>query len=136
MSYQKPLPLVTEEDKPFWEAARRHELVLPQCLDCGNTWFPPYRSCPKCWSFNREFVVASGKGRVWGFVEMMYPFFESFENDLPYNVVLVELEEGPRVFSNIVDIDMSEIAIGMSVEVVFDDVTGDVSIPKFKAVDS
>jgi uncharacterized protein len=132
VTYDKPLPDVTEEDKPFWEAAQRHQLALPRCKDCGHVWFPPYRSCPNCWSFNREFVPASGRGKVWGFVEMMYPFFASFENDIPYNVVLVELEEGPLLFSNVVDIDISEIAIGMNVEVVFDDVTDNFTIPKFK----
>src|SRR5581483_9315451 len=123
MTYSKPLPAVTDEGRPFWEAARRHELVLPQCRDCGHIWFPPYSNCPDCWSFNRQFVPASGRGRVWGVVEMQYPYIPSFENDLPYNVVLVELDEGPRIFSNVVDMDVTHISIGMAVEVVFDDVT-------------
>jgi uncharacterized OB-fold protein len=100
---------------------------------CGHTWFPPYANCPNCWSFEREFVPATGKGKVWGLVEMMYPFIASFQEDLPYNVVLVELDEGPRIFSNIVDIDVSKICIGMSVEVVFEDVTDEFAIPKFRA---
>jgi uncharacterized OB-fold protein len=134
MSYDKPLPAVTEEDRPFWEAAKRHELVLPHCRDCGHIWFPPYANCPNCWSFDREFVRASGRGTVWGVVEMQYPYIASFEEELPYNVVLVQLEEGPRIFSNLIDIDVSGITIGMKVEVVFEDATEQLAIPKFKAV--
>jgi hypothetical protein len=133
MSYEKPLPAVTEEDRPFWEAAKRHELVLPRCRGCGHTWFPPYANCPNCWAFDREFVTASGRGKVWGVVEMRYPYIASFENELPYNVVLIELDEGPHMFSNLVGIDMTDISIGMPVEVVFEDVTDELAIPKFKA---
>lgn len=134
MSYDKPLPRVTPEDRPFWEAAKRHEFVLPHCKDCGHTWFPPYANCQNCLSFNREFIPASGRGKVWGVIEMMQPVIPSFAQDLPYNVVLIELEEGPRLFSNIVGLSAKEIPIDMEVEVVFEDVTDEFALPKFKAV--
>ena len=132
MVYEKPLPRVTREDRPFWEAARRHEFVLPHCRACGHVWFPPYANCPRCLSPNREFKQASGSGKVWGVIEMVQPYIASFQEDLPYNVVLVELDEGPKMFSNIVGVPTEAIQVGMPVAVVFDDVTDEFSLPKFR----
>ena len=61
MTYVKPLPELTHEDRPFWEAAREHRFILPRCRDCGHIWFPPYSSCQKCLSFDREWIEASGR---------------------------------------------------------------------------
>ena len=134
MAYDKPLPSVTKEDRPFWEAAKRHEFVLPRCKDCGHVWFPAYENCQQCLSYNREFFRASGKGKVWGVIEMVQPYIPSFEKELPYNVVLIELEEGPKMFSNIVGTPTNEIKIGMSVEILFEDVTDEFALPKFRIV--
>ena len=62
MAYEKPLPNVTREDRPFWQAAREHRFVLPRCTNCGHVFFPPYLSCPRCLSFELEWMEASGKG--------------------------------------------------------------------------
>ena len=132
LAYEKPLPKVTKEDRPFWEAAREHRLVLPRCRQCGNVWFPPYSSCPRCLSFDREWIDATGKGKVWGFIEMAQPYIASFRDDLPYNVALVELDEGPKMFGNIVGIPTDAIAVDMPVEAVFDDVTDDFTLIRFK----
>jgi uncharacterized OB-fold protein len=132
MAYEKPLPRVTREDRPFWEAAKRHELVLPRCMECGHIWFPPYANCQRCLSPRREFVRASGRGTVWGVIEMVQPYLPAFQQDLPYNVVLVELDEGPKMFSNIVSLPTDQITVGMPVEVVFEDVTDEFALPKFR----
>ena len=130
--YAKPLPTVTPEDREFWAAARQHRFVLPQCRTCGHVWFPPYASCPSCLSFDRGWTEASGRGTVWGFTIMRQPYIPSFEPELPYNVVLVELEEGPMVYSNLVGIDNADIACGLSVKAVFEDATDEFTLIKFR----
>jgi uncharacterized OB-fold protein len=132
MPYEKPLPKLTKEDRPFWEAARQHRFMLPRCTKCGHVWFPPYLNCQQCLSFDREWFEASGRGTVFGCIEMQQPYIPAYQDDLPYNVVLVELEEGPKMYSNIVGIPNDEIAVGMPVEVAFEDVTDDFAIPKFR----
>ncbi len=130
--YSKPLPTVTAEDREFWAAARRHRFVLPRCRACGHVWFPPYASCPRCLAFDREWTQASGRGTVWGFTLMRQPYIPSFGSELPYNVVLVELEEGPMVYSNLVDTDHADVACGLTVEAVFEDVTAEITLIKFR----
>ena len=130
--YKKPLPKVTKEDKPFWDACKQHKFMLPRCTKCGHMWFPPYGNCNKCLSFEREFVEVSGRGTVWGVIEMNQPYILAFQKDLPYVVVLIQLEEGPFMYSNIVGVPNDQVKVGMSVEVVFDDVTPEFTLPKFK----
>jgi len=132
MAYDKPLPKPTREDRPFWEAARQHRFILPRCRQCGHVWFPPYLNCQRCLSFDREWMEASGRGTVWGWIEMQQPYIPSFRDDLPYNVVLVELEEGPKMFSNVVGLPNDEIKVGMPVEVVFEGLTEQFALPKFR----
>ncbi len=132
--YLKPLPTVTHEDREFWAAAREHRFVLPKCQACGHVWFPPYASCPACLSFDRGWTEASGRGTVWGFTIMRQPYIPSFEPELPYNVVLVELEEGPMVYSNLIGIDNADIACGLPVEAVFEDATDEITLIKFRPV--
>ena len=130
--YAKPLPSVDEREKPFWEAARRHELVMQRCLDCGRFRNPPAELCPVCLSSRSEWSRVIGRGTVYSWVVYHRAFHPAFVPDLPYAVALIELEEGPRLFSNIVSCNLKDIHIGMPVEVVFDDVTDEVTLPKFK----
>lgn len=134
MDYTKPLPVPTEEDGPFWAAAREHRLVLPRCRRCGHTWFPPYSRCDRCLSNDREWIEASGRGEVFGYTIFERSYLRAFNDVLPYNVVLVQLEEGPLLYSNLVDVDNDEIRAGLAVRVVFDNVTDDVTLPKFTPV--
>ena len=132
MTYEKPLPRITKEDRPFWEAAKRHVLVLPKCRGCGHVSFPPYVACSKCLSFERDWIEASGRGKVWGYIEMRQPYIKSFEDDLPYNVVLVELEEGPFMYSNVTGIPSDEIKPDLPLEAYFEDVTNEITLIKFR----
>ena len=132
MAYSKPLPKLTKEDRPFWEAAKQHKFMLPRCRQCGHVWFPPYLNCQRCLSFDREFFEASGRGTVFGRIEMQQPYIAAFKDDLPYNVVLVQLEEGPKMYSNMVGVSADEITVDMPVEVVFEDVTDEFALPKFR----
>ncbi|MCL0101836.1 OB-fold domain-containing protein [Dehalococcoidia bacterium] len=136
MAYEKPLPKINAEDRAFWEATKRHSLEVPRCKDCGHIWFPPYLSCPKCISANIEYLKSSGKGEIFGCIEMHQAYLSKFQDDLPYNVALIRLAEGPLMFSNIVGSNFEEMRPGTPVEVVFDDVTDEVALPKFKIVAS
>jgi len=131
-AYQKPLPRLTPDNRPFWEAARRHELRLPRCQACKRFWWPPGPACPACLSENYEWTRVSGRGTVSSFVVFHKAYFPAFANEIPYAVVQVELDEGPRLISNLVSVKNEEIRIGMPVEVVFDDATPEISIPRFR----
>jgi uncharacterized OB-fold protein len=130
--YEKPLPPIDDLSKPFWEAARRGELRLPRCKACSHISVQFERWCPRCASQETEWARMSGRGSVWSHVKFHRMYFKSFEDELPYNVALVELEEGPRLITNLVGIDPNSIEIGLEVEAVFDAVTPEVSLIKFR----
>jgi uncharacterized OB-fold protein len=134
MSDAKPLPRITADNRPFWEAARRHELALQRCDDCGHFRYPPAPVCPECLSERATWTPVSGRGTVTTFVVVHKPYFASFAADLPYNVVQVQLDEGPRLTANLVGIANADIRIGARVQAVFDDVTPEVTLPRFRIV--
>jgi len=116
----------------FWEGVNRHELVFQKCKQCGTLLHPPRPMCPKCRSAEMEWAPSKGKGTVYSWVtyrESPDPGFKA-----PYSVVLVELEEGVRLVSNLVDVSPDDISIGMPVEVVFEDIADDLTLPKFRKV--
>lgn len=130
--YKKPLPGPTLESKEFWEGCKRHELLIQRCRDCGSYRHYPRLLCPKCNSENTEWVKVSGKGQVYTWAVAVQPFHPGFAEDVPYAMVIVELEEGVRLMTNIMDSRPEDLYIGMPVKVVFDDVTEEVTLPKFK----
>jgi uncharacterized OB-fold protein len=130
--YTRPLPRVTDLNRPFWEATRRHELRLPRCDACGRFRYPPGPVCPDCLSERSTWTRVSGRGRVTTWVVFHQKYFESFAADLPYHVVQVELEEGPRLTANLVDVPNGELRVGLPVEAVFDDVTPDITLVRFR----
>jgi len=132
--HPKPLPSATILDRPYWEHAQRHELALQKCSDCGQFRYPASPVCPECDGAKYDWTRVSGKGCVISWVIFHRCYFPSFEDEMPYNVALIQLDEGPVVISNIVDIDNDEIASGLRVEVVFDDVDEQISIPKFRSI--
>ena len=131
--YEKPLPVITENNRPFWEATKSHELRLQKCHQCGHFWYPSGPVCPYCWSRDYEWTALRGRGKVTFWVVFHQRYFDSFKEDIPYNVVQVELEEGPRLISNLVDIKSEDIRMDMPVEVVYDDVTPEVTLPRFRS---
>lgn len=132
--YTKPLPVLTENSRPFWEATKRHELAAQKCSQCGELWLPPTGVCPKCLSTDFKWVKLSGKGKVWSWVVFHQTFFKSFADDVPYNVVYVELDEGPMITSSLIDIRNEDVRMGLPVEVVFQDVTAEVTLHKFRPI--
>lgn len=133
-SVAKPLPKPAPESLPYWQAAAQHRLELPQCDSCAKHWHPPSRSCPHCLSDKFHWSQVSGRGKVFSFVIYDRVYHPAFATEVPYVVGLVELEEGPRILSNIIGIAPEEVGCEMKVQVVFDDVAADVSVPKFKPV--
>lgn len=128
----KPMPVPTEDSKPYWEGCKRHELLIQRCQDCGHYRFPPSVLCPKCMSTNVQWARVSGQGKVYSWTIFHYLYHPAFAKDIPYNVAIVELEEGPRIHSNIVECRNEDIYIGMPVEVVFEDVSEEIALPKFR----
>ncbi|MDB5594113.1 MAG: hypothetical protein JWM36_1074 [Hyphomicrobiales bacterium] len=128
----KPTPRPAPESLPYWQAAREHRLSIPRCDDCERFWFPPSRSCPHCLSPNFAFRDVSGRGKVFSFVTFHRVYHPAFETEVPYVVALVELEEGPRLLTNILGISHEEVRCEMPVEVVFDDVDVQTTVPKFR----
>lgn len=134
-AYAKPLPPLDEHNRHFFEAAKAGRLELPRCDHCGSfhTYFEPW--CNKCGHEGVHWEELSGRGRIWANCRFHKAYFKGFEAELPYNVAMVELEEGPRLVTNIVGLangTLEEMPIGMAVEVAFDPVTEDVTLIKFK----
>lgn len=133
--YDKPLPEFRPETKPYWEAAKNHELVIPRSKTTGEFFFYPRALSPgEDMTEDIEWVKASGKAKVWTYaIHHMGPS-KAYKGDPPYVVALVETDEGVKMMTNIVDVDPHDVTVGMEVEVVFDDVTDEVTLPKFKPV--
>ena len=129
--YNKPLPEVTQDEKPFWDACKRHVLSLQKCQDCGSLRLPSL-ICWNCLSMDSEWVTMSGRGRVYTWTLIYQRYHPGFVEEIPYNVAIVELEEGPRLVTNIVRCSNEDLRIGMEVEVVFEDVTEEITLPKFR----
>lgn len=130
--YKKPLPTITDENREFWEGARRGKLRMQKCRDCGHIRYPISHCCPKCLSYNFEWTDLSGRGEVFSYVVFHQLYNQAFKEDVPYNVALVQLEEGPRMYSNVVGVDNDAVKVGDKVEAVFDPVTPEVTIPRFR----
>lgn len=135
MTYIKPLPDADKWSGPFFEGAREGKLLAQQCNGSKRFFFPPSPVSPGTRDANWSWVQLSGRGTISSFVVMHQKYFAGFGDEVPYPVIEVELEEGVRLLSSIVDLDDRELVVGMPVEVVFDKVTQDVTLPKFRPID-
>jgi uncharacterized protein len=132
--YKKPLPRVDEESRGWWEALARHELYVQRCRDCGTLRLPPRALCTKCLSGAVEWQRATGRGTVYSFTVTHQNQAPGFRESLPYVLAIVELAEGPRIMTNVVECPVDQVRIGMPVEVVYDDVTPEMTLAKFRPV--
>jgi hypothetical protein len=132
VEYLKPLPKITDETRPFWDGAREGRLRMQKCCECGHIRFPISFVCSKCLSCETEWIDLSGRGEVFAYIVFHQLYNKAFAKDIPYNVALVQLEEGPRMYSNVVDCANDDVKVGDKLEAVFVPVTPQVTLPKFR----
>jgi uncharacterized OB-fold protein len=130
--YNKPLPQPTPWSKPFWEGCKRNELLIQKCEECHNLIMYPKLFCPHCLSPNLQWEKSSGKGKIYSYSVVHAYAPTAFSKDVPYIVAVVELDEGVRMMSSIVQCNPEEIQCDIPVEVVFEKVTDEITLPKFK----
>ena len=130
-----PLPQPTPESKPFFDALKEHRLLIQRCGDCERAYYYPRPFCPSCLSDAVEWEEASGKGTLYSFVinHRAAPGFTA-----PYIIAVVQLDEGPRMMTNLVGVepDPNIVQCDMPVEIVFDDVDDDFTLPRFRLAET
>jgi uncharacterized OB-fold protein/acyl dehydratase len=126
----RPRPGITRDNAFWWEGVKAGKLRIQRCGGCGTLRHPPRPMCPRCQSLDWDTVESSGKGVVYSFVVSHYPQVPAF--DYPLAIGLIELEEGTRLVSNVIDIDPADVHVGMPVEVVFEAVDDDWTLPLFR----
>jgi hypothetical protein len=134
--YKLPIPVADEASEPFFAGAKEHRLMLLRCTGCGRHRLPGRERCADCWSTESEWVQASGRGKLYSFGIMHQQYHPAFAEVTPYNYALVELEEGPRLVTNIVGCPNEELRTDMPVEAVFDDVSDETTLVRFRPVES
>lgn len=123
-------PAITKDTEFFWNGLRDNKLLIQRCAGCGRLRHPPRPMCPHCRSLDWDTVESSGRGTVYSYVmphEPKFPFFE-----YPYVVVLVELEEGVRLVSNLTGIEPADVRTGMPVEVYYQSFDDDLVLHQFR----
>lgn len=133
--YPGPIPKPTPETQPYWDAAKRQVLMIQRCNGCGQHYFYPRPLCPQCFSRDVAWVEVSGRGRVHTYT-INYRPPRKFPTQAPIIIAIVELEEGPRLMSNIVgaEADPAKLRCDMPVTVTFEKITEDITLPKFRLV--
>ena len=133
-AYKKPLPrpLSPELTKPFWDAAKRHELAMPRCQKCDKFFFYPREECPRCASQDLGWATVSGKGRLHAYTIVHQVANAAFRDDAPQVYAVIQLDEGPRMISNMVDCPHEDLQVDMPVVALYDDVTPEWTLVKFK----
>lgn len=134
MTLTWPSPTLDVWNRPFWDATADHRLSVQRCTSCDTLRYPAGPSCPECLSSDTEWVELSGRGEVQSWVIFHQRYYSGLGEAIPYNVVLVRLEEGVRFISNLVGVSNDDIRIGMPVQVTFEDVDRGYAIPRFTAV--
>lgn len=127
-----PPPMADTTTLPWWQAAAEHRLVVQRCTACGHTRLPPSPVCPECRSDASDWQELSGRGEIYTYTTVHRPIAAGQE--LPFVVVVVSLEGsgGVRMISNLVGVDLDAIEIGMPVEVVWEDMSADLALPRFR----
>ena len=131
----KPLPKPSKWSKPFWEGTKERKLLLKTCNDCGHVDHPPYLYCTNCMSEDHSWVEASGIATLFSYAINTYGVPFPFMEDLPYVLALVDLEEGIRMISNVVNCDHNKLEKGMVLQVIFEETSEDVFLPKWQPTD-
>lgn len=126
------VPVPSEEDREYWAGAKEGKLLIQKCGGCGRLRDFPSMGCPHCGTTTWSWIQSKGKGKIYSWIVVHPPVLPAFADKVPYNVILVELEEGTRMVSNLLDCPNDNIAIGMPVEVIFEKLTEEITLPKFR----
>lgn len=128
-----PQPMADKEALPWWQAASKHRLLVQRCTKCSHMRLPPAPICPECRSDNLDWQEVSGRGELYTFTIVHRAV--AADQELPFIVAVVELEgaQGVRMISNLVDTPQDQLEIGMPVEVVWEDMSPDLTLPRFRA---
>lgn len=121
---------------PYWEAAREHRLVAAKCASCGTFRTPPAPFCPGCRSQDIEWAELPGTGTIFSFTTIRHAVVEDMRPYVPYSIAVVDLDEAPggRYLGVLVETDLDTVAIGQRVEVVWDDIHENLTIPRYRVV--
>ena len=128
----KPIPSITPDLAEFFAGAKRADLMVQKCDRCGALRFPAYEFCSECLETRASWVAVSGTGKVYSFNIMHQVYHPGFAGEVPYAVVVVELDEGVKFISNLVGIKPHDIRCGMPVEVTFEKIDEQITLPKFR----
>jgi uncharacterized OB-fold protein len=131
MSAPLPRPQPNGDSLPYWNAARERRLLIRKCNACGVKHFMPRHLCPHCWSDQLEWVQSQGRGSIYSFSIVHRAPTPTFAVKTPYVIALVDLDEGPRMFANVVGHDALDVAIGDRVSVTFEDRGDGTLMPQF-----
>lgn len=133
-TYKKPIPTPSPETQRFWQGCKNNELWIPYCRDCGTFYWYPRDFCPHCFSWDTEWRKASGRGKIYTYAIHYRAFHPGWTDEVPYITAMVDLDEGPRLYTNIVGVeaDPKSVRCDMPVEVLFEPISEDISLPKFR----
>lgn len=125
------LPAPDDDTQPYWDAAREGRLLIKRCADCGAAHFYPRPFCPRCWSSAVTWEAASGRAALYTWSVVHHNDLPPFSDRLPYVAAVVDLAEGPRLLTNVVDCDPDRLQVGMPLQVAYRDLAEDVTVPVF-----
>jgi uncharacterized OB-fold protein len=128
----RPIPEITPELRPFFDASRNGQLVVQKCGNCGELRFPPRRMCANCLSREAAWVPVTGEGEVYSFIIMHRVYHPAFASQVPYAVATIKLKEGAKMLSNVIGIDPHAVKCGMPVKVSFEKLSEEVTLPMFR----
>lgn len=126
-----PRPRISPDNAPFWEGCREGRLMLPTCTECGRAHLPPGPVCPFCLSSALDWREAKGTGTISTWTVVHKVWFPIFADRVPYNVIQVELDEGPRLTARLVESDAPP-KVGQGVSVLFEQVDAELAMPAFR----
>ena len=132
MNIEKPVPAMTNDSRAFWFNCSRNRLVLQRCSACATTQYYPRNICTNCGSADIEWVDSAGMGTVYSYTVVHRAPSAAFSPYAPYVLAIIQLSEGPRMMSNIIDCDPGDVRIGSEVDVDFENRAEDVAVPVFK----
>lgn len=132
MIVQRPLPEMTPLTEPFWSAAKERQLVIQRCDACGAYRFPPEPACVYCGSLRATWAPVSGRATLWSWTVGYPPLLPFFAQRAPWPVAVVQLDEGPRMVTNLVNVPVEDYEVGTPLEAAFEDAADGVTLVVFR----